>query len=170
MLEYFGGVTALIIPDNLKTGVTYASYYAPEINATYADFAAHYGTAILPTRVVRPRDKAKVETAVQIVEREILAPLRHHRFTSLAELNAAIRERLDRLNTRPFQKLPGTRRMLFDATDRPALRSLPATRYEYAEWRRAKVNIDYHIAVENHCYSVPYQLVRAIVTVRRRRR
>ena len=166
MLEYVGGVTALIIPDNLKTGVTYASYYEPEINATYADFAAHYGTAILPTRVVRPRDKAKVETAVQIVEREILAPLRHHRFTSLAELNAAIRERLERLNTRPFQKLPGTRRTLFDATDRPALRPLPPARYEYAEWRRAKVNIDYHIAVEKHCYSVPYQLVRAIVTVR----
>ena len=103
MLEYFGGVTALIIPDNLKSGVTYASYYEPEINATYAEFAAHYRTAILPTRVVRPRDKAKVETAVQIVERELLAPLRHHRFTSLAELNLAIRERLERLNTRPFK-------------------------------------------------------------------
>ena len=166
MLEYFGGVTALIIPDNLRSGVTTASYYAPEINATYADFATHYGTAILPTRVAAPRDKAKVETAVQIVERELLAPLRHHRFTSLAELNAALRERLDALNERPFQKLPGTRRALFEATDRPALRPLPATRYEYAEWRTAKVNIDYHIAVEKHCYSVPYPLVRATVDVR----
>jgi len=166
MLEYFGGVSALIIPDNVRTGVTYASYYEPEINRTYADFAAHYGTAILPTRVVSPRDKAKVETAVQIVEREILAPLRHHTFTSLAELNAAIRERLDRLNTRPFQKLPGTRRTLFEETDRLALRPLPAERYEYAEWRSAKVNIDYHIAVEKHFYSVPYQLVRAVVFVR----
>ena len=166
MVEFFGGVAALIIPDNLKTGVTHASYYAPEINATYADFATHYGTAILPTRVAAPRDKANVETAVQIVERELLAPLRHHRFTSLADLNEALRERLDALNDRPFQKLPGTRRALFEATDRPALRPLPATRYEYAEWRTAKVNIDYHIAVEKHCYSVPYALVRATVDVR----
>lgn len=166
LLEYLGGVTSLIIPDNLKAGVTHASYYAPEINATYADFAAHYGTAILPTRVAAPRDKAKVETAVQIVERELLAPLRHDRFTSLAELNGALRDRLDALNARPFQKLPGTRRTLFDATDRPALRPLPATRYEYAEWRRAKVNIDYHIAVEKHFYSVPYALLRATVDVR----
>ena len=166
MLEYFGGVTELLIPDNLRSGVTSASYYAPEINATYAEFATHYGTAILPTRIAAPRDKAKVETAVQIVERELLAPLRHHRFTSLAELNAALRERLDALNDRPFQKLPGTRRSLFEATDRPALRPLPATRYEYAEWRTAKVNMDYHIAVEKHGYSVPYTLVRATVDVR----
>ena len=166
LLEYFGGVTALIIPDNLKPGVTHASYYAPEINATYADFAAHYGTAILPTRVAAPRDKAKVETAVQIVERELLAPLRHQRFTSLAELNVALRERLEVLNARPFQKLPGTRRTLFETTDRPALRPLPTTRYEYAEWRTAKANIDYHIAVEKHCDSVPYALVRATVVVR----
>ena len=166
MVEYFGGVTALVIPDNLRTGVTSASYYEPEINATYADWAAHYGTAILPTRVVRPRDKAKVETAVQIVEREILAPMRLHTFTSLAELNQAIRERLERLNHRPFQKLQGTRRTLFEATDRDALLPLPAERYEYAEWRTAKVNIDYHIAVEKHFYSVPYRLVRATVTVR----
>ncbi len=167
MLEYVGGVTALLIPDNLRSAVTSASYYAPEINATYADFATHYGTAILPTRVAAPRDKAKVETAVQIVERELLAPLRHHGFTSLAALNDALRERLDALNDRPFQKLPGTRRALFEATDRPALRPLPATRYEYAEWRTAKVNIDYHIAVAKHCNSVPYTLVRATVDVRR---
>ena len=98
MLEYVGGVPALIIPDNLRSGVTYASYDEPEINATYAEFAAHYGTAILPTRVVRPRDKAKVETAVQIVERELLAPMRDQRFTSLAELNEAMRERLETLS------------------------------------------------------------------------
>lgn len=166
MLEFFGGVTALIIPDNLRSGVTYASYYEPEINATYAEFAAHYGTAILPTRVVRPRDKAKVETAVQIIEREVLAPMRHQRFTSLAELNDAIRERVDRLNTRPFQKLAGTRQTLFAETDRPALRPLPAERYEYAEWCQAKVSIDYHIAVAKHFYSVPYALIRETVTVR----
>ncbi|MGH9661937.1 MAG: IS21 family transposase [Bryobacteraceae bacterium] len=166
LVEFLGGVPTLIIPDNLRTGVTYASYYEPEINATYAEWAAHYGTVILPTRVVSPRDKAKVETAVQIVEREILAPLRHQPMTSLAELNAAIRERLERLNARPFQKLAGTRRTHFDEVDRPALRPLPAERYEYAEWRTAKVNIDYHIAVERHFYSVPYALVRAVVTVR----
>ncbi len=159
-------MTALLVPDNLRSGVTYASYYAPELNATYAEFATHYGTVILPARVAAPRDKAKVETAVQIVERELLAPLRHQRFTSLAELNAALRPRLEALDTRPFQKLPGSRRSLFAATDQPALRPLPATRYEYAEWRRAKVNIDYHIAVEKHCYSVPYTLVRATVDVR----
>jgi transposase len=166
MLEYFGGVPELVIPDNLKTGVTYASYYEPEINATYADWAAHYGTAVLPTRVVRPRDKAKVETAVQIVEREILAPMRDRTFFSLSEVNHAMRERLEQLNTRPFQKLPGTRRSLFDATDRLALRALPPARYEYAEWTTAKVNIDYHIAVDHHFYSVPYTLLRAKVTVR----
>jgi len=166
MLEFFGGIPALIIPDNLRSGVTHASYYEPEINATYAELAAHYGTAILPTRVVRPRDKAKVETAVQIVEREILALVRHQQFGSLAELNLTIRERLERLNTRPFQKLPGTRRTLFEETDRRALRPLPSERYEYAAWRTAKVNIDDHIAVDKHCYSVPYQLVRAVVTVR----
>lgn len=166
MLEYFGGVPALIIPDNLRTGVTYASYYEPTINATYAEWATHYGTAILPTRVVSPRDKAKVETAVQIVEREILAPMRHQPCASLAELNHAIWDRLAQLNTRPFQKLPGTRRTLFEDTDRDALRPLPAGRYEYAEWRKAKVNIDYHIAVDKHFYSVPYSLIRAVVTVR----
>jgi len=166
LLEYFGGVPALIIPDNVRSGVTYASYYEPEINATYAEFAAHYGTAILPARAVHPRDKAKVETAVQIVEREILAPMRHRRFTSLAELNEAIDERLEQLNTRPFQKLPGTRRALFAQTDRPALRPLPADRHEYAEWRTANVNIDYHIAVDKHFSSVPYGLVRETVTVR----
>ncbi len=166
MLEFFGGVTALIIPDNLRAGVTHASYYEPVINATYAEFAAHYGTAILPTRVVRPRDKAKVETAVQIVERELLAPMRHQRFASLAELNAALHERLDTLNARPFQKLPGSRDTLFTETDRPALQRLPVDRYEFAEWRDAKVNIDYHIAVDKHCYSVPHQLVRARVSVR----
>lgn len=163
MLEFFGGVTSLIIPDNLRSGVTHASYYEPVINATHAEFAAHYGTAILPTRVVRPRDKAKVETAVQLVERELLAPMRHQRFTSLAELNAALRERLDTLNARPFQKLPGSRDTLFTETDRPALQPLPVDRYEFAEWREAKVNNDYHIAVDKHCYSVPF---RARVSVR----
>lgn len=166
MLAYFGGVPALIVPDNLKAGVTHASFYEPELNPTYQDFAAHYGTAILPTRIARPRDKAKVETAVQIAEREMLAPLRHQVFTSLAELNAALAARLAAVNDRPFQKLAGSRRTLFETLERPALRALPPTPYELAEWRTAKVNIDYHIAVEGHLYSVPYPLVKATVRVR----
>lgn len=166
MLEDFGGVPALIVPDNLKSGVTHASFYEPELNATYQDFATHYATAILPTRVRRPRDKAKVETGVLIAEREILAPLRHQLFTSLAECNQAITERRHALNARPFQKLEGTRRGLLETLDRPALRPLPSERYELAEWRTAKVNIDYHIAVEGHFYSVPHALVRATVRVR----
>ena len=166
MVEYFGGVPALMIPDNLRSGVTHASYYEPEVNATYQDFATHYGTAILPTRVVKPRDKAKVETAVQIVEREVLAPLRHHRFTSLAALNAAIAERREAVNDRPFQLLAGSRRSVFETLERATLRPLPAERYEFAEWRSATVHIDYHIAVEGHFYSVPHALLKATVQVR----
>ena len=166
MLDYFGGVTALIVPDNLKSGVTSPCYYEPIVHATYQDFATHYGTAILPARVRHPRDKAKVETAVQIVEREILAPLRHDVFRSLAELAHAIAYALERVNTRPFQKLAGSRRSVFEATERATLRALPPTRYELCEWRTAKVNIDYHISVEGHYYSVPYRLTGATVTVR----
>jgi transposase len=166
MLEDFGGTTALIVPDNLRAGVTHASFYEPELNPTYQDFATHYGTAILPTRVARPRDKAKVESAGQVAERLILAPLRNHRFTSLAELNAELTHLRHVINDRPFQKRAGTRRQLFETLDRPALRPLPPTRYELAEWRTAKVNIDYHISVDGHLYSVPYALVRATVRVR----
>lgn len=166
MVEYFGGTTALIVPDNLRSGVTHASFYEPIVNATYQDFATHYSTAILPTRVARPRDKAKVESGVLVAERWILAPLRHHTFTSLADLNCEIAHLCAVANDRPFQKLAGTRRTLFEALDRPVLRPLPPTRYELAEWRTAKVNIDYHIAVEGHFYSVPYALVRATVRVR----
>ncbi len=145
MFEDFGGTTELTVPDNLRAGVTHASFYEPEINPTYQDFATHYATVILPTRVARPRDKAKVESAVQVVERGILAPLREYRFTSLAELNAEITQLRRALNDRPFQKLAGTRRLLFETLDRPALRPLPPTRYEFAEWKTARVNIDYHI-------------------------
>lgn len=166
MLDYFGGVPALIVPDNLKSGVRQPCYYEPELHPTYQDLATHYGTAILPARTYHPRDKAKVETAVQIVEREVLAPRRHDVFTSLLELNHALAEARERVNARPFQKLAGSRRTLFAHLDQPALRPLPAAPYELAEWRRAKVNIDYHIAVERHLYSVPYTLVGAEVTVR----
>jgi transposase len=166
MYTDFGGVPALTVPDNLKTGVTHACCYEPVLNPTYQDLAAHYGTAILPTRVVRPRDKAKVETGVQLVERWCLAPLRHHTFFSLAELNTALQAQRQALNDRPFQKLAGTRRHLLETLDRPALKPLPPTPYEYAEWRKARVNIDYHIQVDHHLYSVPHLLVRQEVEVR----
>jgi transposase len=166
MLEYVGGVPALIIPDNLKSAVSQPCYYEPTVHATYQDFATHYGTAILPARAYHPRDKAKVETAVLIVEREIMAPLRHDVFYSLAALNHALAVARERVNDRPFQKLVGSRRSVFETTERAALRALPAERYELAEWKTAKVNIDYHISVEGHLYSVPYRLVGATVSVR----
>lgn len=166
MYEDFGGVPALTIPDNLKAGVQHACFYEPELNPTYRDLAAHYATTVLPTRTAQPRDKAKVETGVQLVERWVLAPLRHHTFFSLAELNQAIAVQRRALNARPFQKLAGSRATLFDTLEQPALRSLPATRYEYATWKKARVNIDYHIMVADHGYSVPYTLVRQEVDVR----
>lgn len=166
MLEYFGGVPALIVPDNLKTGVRHACYYEPDLNRTYHDLAVHYATAILPTRVSRPRDKAKVESGVQVAERWLLAPLRDHRFTSLGTLNHELARLRETLNDRPFQKLAGTRRTRFLELDRPALRPLPPTPYEFAEWRTATVNIDYHIDLEKHFYSVPYTLLHKKVDVR----
>lgn len=158
--EYFEGVAALVVSDNLRTGVSRACRYEPGINSTYAEMLAHYGSAALPTRVGRPQDKAKVESAVQVTQRWILARLRHRTFFSLGELNAAIRELLEDLNTRRFRKLPGTRRLQYEALDRPALLPLPAERYELAEWRKVRVNLDYHVEVEGHYYSVPYQLCR----------
>jgi len=166
MLESIGGVPALIVPDNLKSAVRQPCYDKPSVHATYQDFATHYGTAILPARAYHPRDKAKVETAVQIVEREILAPLRHDVFHSLAELNHALAYARERVNDRPFQKLAGSRRSVFEASERATLRPLPIDRYELAEWKTAKVHIDYHISVEGHLYSVPYRLVGAEVSVR----
>jgi len=164
--EAFRGVTELTIPDNTRTGVSEACYYEPDLNPTYQDLALHYGTAIVPARVRRPRDKAKVETGVQNAERQLLAPLRHHTFFSLAELNQALAERLAEHNERPFQKLPGSRRLLFETLERPALKPLPPMRYEFAQWKKAQVHIDYHVEVEGHYYSVPYQLVRQKLDVR----
>ena len=165
-LAYFNGVPKVIVPDNLKSGVTRPCFYDPEINPTYADFARHYQVAILPARVRKPRDKAKAEAGVQFVQRWLLAQLRHQRFFSLAALNEAIRGLLERLNDRPFRKIPGSRRSLFQTLDRPALGALPATPYEYAEWKGAKVNIDYHVEYDRHYYSVPYLLARQAVDVR----
>ena len=132
MFEYFSGVSELLIPDNLASGVSKACRYDPEVNPSYRELATHYGTAVLPARPRRPRDKAKAETGVQVAERWILAPLRNHTFFSLTELNREIACLLDSLNDRPFQKLDGTRRSLFESVERPALKPLPTTRYEYA--------------------------------------
>ena len=157
--DFFGGVTETVVPDNLKAGVTHPHRYEPDVNRSYAEMAAHYGVAILPTRVAKPKDKAKVEAAVLVVERWILARLRHQTFFSLADLNRAIADLLPLLNGRPFKKLPGSRQSLFETLDRPALSPLPATRYVFATWKKARVSIDYHIEVERRYYSVPYQVV-----------
>ncbi len=157
--EFLGGVSELVIPDNLKSGVDKPCRYEPDLNRTYQDLATHYSTAVIPARVRKPKDKAKVEVGVQIVERWILACLRHRQFFSLSELNGAIAELLERLNNRPFRKLPGSRRSQFEALDRPALKALPESSFEYADWKKGRVGPDYHLEVENHFYSVPYQLV-----------
>lgn len=156
---YFGGVPEMEIVDNLKSGVSRACRYDPDLNPTFAAMAAHYGIAVIPARPCKPRDKAKAESAVQVAERWILAPLRHRVFFSLEELNAALAERLEALNARPFQKIEGSRRSLFETVDQPALKPLPATPYEYAEWERPQVNVDYHVEVRKHYYSVPFALI-----------
>ena len=165
-VEFFGGVTKLWIPDNAKTGVHKPCYYEPQINDSYQDLADHYGTAILPTRTYAARDKAKVEHAVLNAERRIMARLRNLTFFSLGELNDAVRRCLSELNARSFQKMSGSRSVLFKELDQPVLRSLPAHRYELGAWRQAKVNIDYHVQVDWHCYSVPYSLTQQQVEVR----
>ena len=163
---FLGGVTRQMVCDNLKAGVTAACRYEPGINRSYQDMAAHYGTAIVPTRVRKPRDKAKVEVAVQLVQRWVLARLRHRRFFSLAELNAAIGELIDALNNRPMRHLGTSRRALFEATERSALLPLPTEPYVYAEWRRCRAGIDYHVEVYGHWYSVPYRLMRETIEAR----
>lgn len=164
--RFIDGATETLVPDNLKTGVTKAHRYEPDLNPTYAEMAAHYGVAILPARVAAPRDKSKVEVGVQIVERWILARLRNQRFFSLASLNRAIAELLPLLNNRLFKKLPGSRHELYEQLDRPALKALPAQPYVFAIWKIARVNIDYHIELERHYYSVPYQLVKKQLNAR----
>jgi transposase len=165
-LEYFGGAPRAIVPDNLKSAVSRAHRYEPDLNPAYQELAEHYGLAILPARVRRPRDKAKVEGGVLIVERWILARLRHRTFFSLDELNRAIAPLLEALNTRPFKKLEGTRRSRFEQLERPALKPLPARPYSYATWKKAKVHPDYHVEVERAYYSVPYRLIGQQVEVR----
>ena len=166
MFEYFGGVPEVLVPDNLRAGVTRAHRYDPEINPSYQELARHYGVAVVPARVRRPRDKSKVEVGVQGVERWVLAPLRHRQFFSLGELNTALAEQLERYNARPFQQLPGCRRSRFEQLERAALRPLPETPYELAQWKKARVHLDAHVAVEKHHYSVPHALLREEVDVR----
>lgn len=156
--EYMQGAPEVVVCDNLRAGVTRSHRYEPDVNATYLEMAAHYGCAVIPARAGKPRDKAKVEAGVLIAERWILASLRDCRFFSLVEANAAIRQKLEHLNRRPFKKLEGSRQSLFEELERPVLRPLPSRSYEYAIWKRATVNIDYHVEVERHYYSVPYQL------------
>lgn len=165
-LAFFNGVPEIIVPDNLRSAVSKASRYEPDLNPTYQDFARHYGVAVIPARVRKPRDKAKAEGGVLLVERWVLARLRHQTFFSLAALNTAIAELLTGLNERPFKKLEGSRRRHFEATDRPALRPLPPVPYEYAEWRKARVAPNIHIEVEGHYYSVPHTLVKRQLDVR----
>jgi len=164
--EFLGGAPELVIPDNLASGVAHACRYDPEVNPSYAEMAAYYGAAILPARVRKPQDKAKVESGVQGVERRILAKLRNRVFFSLSELNQAIGMLLSEYNRRPFQQLEGSRRALFEKLDQPALAPLPAVRYEYAEWIKARVSLDYHVRADEHYYSVPYRLVKEEVHVR----
>jgi len=164
-VEFFRGVATVTIPDNWKTGVTNACYYEPDLNPTYHNWAEHYGTVVIPARVRKPRDKAKVEGGVLIVERWILASLRHRTFFSLSELNRAIRELLIKMNRKKFRKLDTTREKLFEEIERPALKPLPSALFEFADCKEAKVHLDYHIEVERHYYSVPYRYVQEKVDV-----
>jgi transposase len=157
--EYFGGVPACVIPDQLKSGVKTSCKYDPEINPVYAELCAHYGVTVIPARPGEPRDKAKVENGVLNAQRRILAALRNRTFFSLAELNEAIAAELEKLNSRPMQGIGKSRNELFDELDKPALGALPAQRFELREWKKAKVHIDYHVAVQGSWYSVPYTLI-----------
>lgn len=165
-LTFYGGVPAAIVPDNLKSGVTDPCRYEPGINRSYQDFAEHYQVAIIPARVRKPKDKSKVEKAVQTVERQILAPLRHQQFTSFTTLNEAISDRLSQLNNRIMKGYGLSRQAMFERTDQQALRPLPSYPFVFSTWKTARVNMDYHIEVDKHYYSVPYWFVRREVSVK----
>ena len=164
--QFFGGVPSAVVPDQLKSGVVVPCRYEPGLQRTYEEFAAHYGTAIVPARPARPRDKAKIEVGVQVAERWILARLRHETFFTLAALNARIAELLAALNTRPMRLYRASRRELFERLDQLALGPLPAEPFVYGTWKLARVNIDYHVELEGHYYSVPYSLVHERVELR----
>jgi transposase len=165
--EFFGGVAEVAVPDNLKSAVTHPSYYEPDLNPTYRDLAEHYGIAIIPARPRKPREKAKVEVGVQVVQRWIVAALRKRKFFSLDEANLAIAELLVRLNQRPFRKRDGNRATLFAQLDRPALKPLPVARFEFGNWKTAiRVDLDYHVELDRHYYSVPHALAQLEVDAR----
>ena len=164
--EYFGGVPQALVPDNPRSLIANPDRYEPHIGRSYSEFAAHYGCAVVPARPRKPQDKAKVEVAVQIVERWILARLRHQQFFSLADLNIAIASLLEELNNRPFKKLPGNRKTAFEAIDQPALKPLPTKPFEMCSWKKATVGIDYHVELERHYYSVPFKYLRQTVELR----
>jgi len=164
--EALDGCPAIVVCDNLRSGVSRPDRYEPVVNPTFAEMAAHFGVAVIPARAYSPRDKAKAESGVLIAERWIIARLRDRKFCSLGEVNAAVRGCVAEINARPFQKLDGSRQLLFEQVERPGLRPLPAIRYEFATWHKARVNIDYHIAADKHYYPVLYQLARQQVDVR----
>jgi transposase len=166
MFRFFGGVTRVAVPDNLKSGVHKASFYDPEVNRSYAMMAAHYGVTILPARPYRPRDKAKVEAGVRFAQTYILGRLRHQTFFSLDDANRAIAQVLKDMNSRVMRRLGLSRSDLFESVEKPALRSLPESDYEFAEWRLARVHVDYHVEAAGYLYSVPYALIRTQVDVR----
>jgi transposase len=165
-LQFFGGATRIIVPDQWKAGVEKPCYWDPELNRTYQEWAVHNGVAIVPARPRHARDKAKAEQGVLLVQRWIVAALRHRQFFNLVQVNEAIAELLGKLNQRPFRKLPGTRLELYERLDRPALQPLPSHPYVFAEWKKERVRLDYHVEVEGHHYSVPYQLAQQVVEIR----
>lgn len=164
--EFFGGVPEIVVPDNLKSGVTRADRYDPEINPSYADLARHYGVAVIPARVRKPRDKAKVEQAVLLAERWVIAVLRRRTFHSLAELREAIAPLVEKLNARKMRRLRKSRCELFAELERAALKPLPSTPYEMTEWTKETLNLGYHVTYDDHAYSAPYRLTGQIVEVR----
>jgi transposase len=163
---FMGGVPAMVVSDNLRSGITKACFYEPAVNRTYAEMAAHYGTAIVPARPYRARDKAKVEVAVQVATRFIIAKLRNRQFFSLSALNVAIAELVAQINNRASRHLGASRRVLFEGLERSALKPLPAEPYVFAEWKECRVGLDYHVEIEKHYYSVPHQLLREKVWAR----
>ena len=165
-MAFFGGSVKIVVPDNLKTGITKPNYYEPGVNIAYQELAEHYHFAVIPARVRRPKDKAKVENGVQNVERWVIAPLRKRKFFSLHEVNLVIKELLEKLNNKVMKAVGRSRRQEFEEIDRPNLRPLPERRYEYAEWKTARVHIDYHVEFEKHLYSVPYTLIHQQVDIR----
>ena len=164
-LEYFGAVPEILVPDQLRSAIRGPDRYDPDINRTFLSFAQHYGLTVIPARPGKPKDKPKVETGVLIAQRWILARLRNRTFFSLAALNAGIAELLEELNTRCFQKLEGSRRSAFESIDRPVMRALPAQRYQYCDWTKARAGIDYHVEFDHRLYSVPHALASARVEV-----